>query len=263
MICEYGCGKEGKFFFKEAGKWCCSKYCNSCPEMRRKNKEKKLGKKLPHTKEWNKNISKARKGKGKGKNLSPRPKEWGRKISKTKKERKQRPSILAIIKSVEKRKGIRGYWKDKKRGLQNEEFRRKKSISKKLWWENHPEEKEKQSKYMKNGGAVYIQSFIKDDSKPENELFILACKLLPKPIQKYPIYRGKKRNYNADIADSSLGIILEYDGWYHFCDQEHIDYHNKRQQEIEEDGWKFLRYNIFQKFPTLQQVKEDIKKILE
>lgn len=35
-LCDYGCGREAKYQFKN-GKWCCSKYFSSCPEMRRKN----------------------------------------------------------------------------------------------------------------------------------------------------------------------------------------------------------------------------------
>jgi very-short-patch-repair endonuclease len=126
------------------------------------------------------------------------------------------------------------------------------------------EGRKRQAEWMKNGGAAHIISFIRDDSKPENELFIMSCKLLPRPIHKFPIYRGKgKRNYNVDIADSSLAIILEFDGWYHFNTKEEIERDKRRQKEIEEEGWKFIRYNIFQPFPTLEQVKEDIKKVLE
>jgi len=38
FICEYGCGKEASFILKN-GKHCCSKSSNSCPEMKKKNKE--------------------------------------------------------------------------------------------------------------------------------------------------------------------------------------------------------------------------------
>lgn len=37
-ICDYGCGQEAIIQLK-SGKWCCSKSVNSCPEMRRKNRE--------------------------------------------------------------------------------------------------------------------------------------------------------------------------------------------------------------------------------
>ena len=34
-ICDYGCGQEAKFQFKN-GKWCCSKYYVQCPVIREK-----------------------------------------------------------------------------------------------------------------------------------------------------------------------------------------------------------------------------------
>jgi hypothetical protein len=41
-FCEYGCGQEAKYQFKN-GKWCCSKIWERCPGMRRKNSESKKG----------------------------------------------------------------------------------------------------------------------------------------------------------------------------------------------------------------------------
>ena len=35
MICEYGCGQEAKYQFKN-GKWCCSKNHRQCPEIKKK-----------------------------------------------------------------------------------------------------------------------------------------------------------------------------------------------------------------------------------
>jgi len=34
-FCDYGCGQEAKYQFKN-GNWCCSKYCRSCPVIRKK-----------------------------------------------------------------------------------------------------------------------------------------------------------------------------------------------------------------------------------
>lgn len=36
MLCEYGCGQLGLYQFKN-GKWCCSEYFKSCPEVRKKS----------------------------------------------------------------------------------------------------------------------------------------------------------------------------------------------------------------------------------
>ena len=119
--------------------------------------------------------------------------------------------------------------------------------------------------WMNNEGPAYINSFIKNPSKPELELRKIVNQILPYVIHNYPIYRvGKrKRSYNVDNAIPKLSLIIEYDGWYHFDTEEHKKYHKQRQKEIEEEGWKFLRYNIFQKFPTIEQVKKDIKKVME
>ena len=43
-LCDYGCGKEGIYQFKNK-KWCCSKNAEACPELRRKNRERNLGNK--------------------------------------------------------------------------------------------------------------------------------------------------------------------------------------------------------------------------
>ncbi len=62
-ICEYGCGQEAKYQFKN-GKWCCSKSYNSCPEMKKQNSIKNMGKgsgrKL--SKRTRKKMSRSRKG---------------------------------------------------------------------------------------------------------------------------------------------------------------------------------------------------------
>lgn len=42
-ICDYGCGKEGKYQFKN-GKWCCEDFYSKCSKMRKKNSERQKGK---------------------------------------------------------------------------------------------------------------------------------------------------------------------------------------------------------------------------
>ncbi|MCF8019907.1 MAG: hypothetical protein K9L62_10950 [Vallitaleaceae bacterium] len=81
-ICDYGCGHEATHQFKN-GKWCCSKFSNSCPKVRKKRSISSKGRSV-----WNKgkimsceHIEKIRKGKV-GKPLSLKHKQ---KISLTKK----------------------------------------------------------------------------------------------------------------------------------------------------------------------------------
>ena len=37
QLCDYGCGREAKYYFKYAKKWCCEKYTSMCPELRKIN----------------------------------------------------------------------------------------------------------------------------------------------------------------------------------------------------------------------------------
>jgi len=52
MLCEYGCGQEAQYQFKN-GKWCCEKSKNSCPYQKKINSEKNKNKRLGRI-PWNK-----------------------------------------------------------------------------------------------------------------------------------------------------------------------------------------------------------------
>ena len=62
-LCDYGCGQEAKFQFKN-GKWCCSKNYVQCPESRRKVGV--TSKRRIVSKETRKKMSIARIGKNNG-----------------------------------------------------------------------------------------------------------------------------------------------------------------------------------------------------
>lgn len=47
MLCDYGCGQEALFQFKN-GKWCCSKNQNTCPSMKEKNRVLLCGENNPN-----------------------------------------------------------------------------------------------------------------------------------------------------------------------------------------------------------------------
>lgn len=46
-ICDYGCGRYGIYYFSTSNKWCCSKSQNSCPNLRKKQSERMIGKNNP------------------------------------------------------------------------------------------------------------------------------------------------------------------------------------------------------------------------
>jgi len=230
-LCDYGCGQKAKIQFKN-GKLCCSRNIAFCLEVRRKNSVSHIGRGLgkpgpnkgkkfgPHSKEWNENISKSNSGQV--------PWSKGKNLKKESIE-KQRQTM------IEK-------WKNPDSVYNSEIYR------------------ELLSESMKNGRSVYMNHHVVNPSKPQGKLFIVSCKVLPRPVHNFPIYRVSKGNksYNVDVADSSLGIILEYDGSYWHKDKK---YDLKRQKEIEEDGWVFLRYIDY--VPTEEQLKEDIKNKLK
>ena len=102
---------------------------------------------------------------------------------------------------------------------------------------------------MKNGGAAYCNMFIKNPSKPQVKLFELCQGLLPYPILNYP-----SNGYSIDIAVPQLSLAIEYDGTYWHPDK---IYDQKRQKELEEEGWSFLRYVDI--VPNREQLLTDIK----
>ena len=55
-LCEYGCGQEAKYQFKN-GKWCCSISNNSCPNMRKINRDLNKGRIVPKGRKMEKFIS--------------------------------------------------------------------------------------------------------------------------------------------------------------------------------------------------------------
>jgi very-short-patch-repair endonuclease len=114
--------------------------------------------------------------------------------------------------------------------------------------------------YMKNGGSAYAASFIKNPSIEELDFRKIVKELYPEAKHTYKVLDSC--SYTVDNALIEEKIALEYDGWYHFNCQESIDYHNKRQKEIEAEGWRFIRYDVFQKFPTEEQIKNDVESLL-
>ena len=105
--------------------------------------------------------------------------------------------------------------------------------------------------WMKNGGAAYCNTFIKNPSKPQIELFKLCQELLPYPILNYPCER-----YSIDIAVPILNLAIEYDGSYWHQNKK---YDKHRQEQIEDDGWTFLRYIDI--VPNREQLIMDIKEV--
>ena len=126
---------------------------------------------------------------------------------------------------------------------------------------------EKRKERMLNGGAAYALSFIKNPSKPQVELFHLVQEIYLDAVLNYPCL-----NYSIDIAVPRLSLAIEYDGSiYHpgesesspFClvKGKEFKYQQKRQKELEEEGWYFLRYRDF--IPTKEELRSNIEQLIK
>jgi very-short-patch-repair endonuclease len=243
-LCDYGCGKESKYIMNN-GKVCCEPFYYRCAEYRRKiGEESKRRIREPRSKETKRKISEKLKGISSG----PRSLECRLKISEKLKGKKKPPRTLEH--SLNQSNSQFG----KKRGPVSQETRIKISIANtgKKQSENH--KKIQRERMIKNGS--YIRKFIKKISRPE-----LNLRKLVQEIYSDCSFQYKVLNYEVDVALPDTKIAIEYDGYYHFDTEEHKQYHKQRQEKIEKEGWKFLRYTMFDKFPTLEKLKEDLSKI--
>jgi hypothetical protein len=207
MLCEYGCGQEAKYTLKN-GKLSCVEYpVRSCPEMIKKRTSPLKGRSFP---ERNKKISESLKGRKLSakhiKNLS---------LSHIGIQAKENHPRWGKKHSEE----TKSKWKFKRRGkkIQTQEY------------------KDRLRNEMLNGKAAWMNKFIKNPSKPEVMLRDIVKEIYPNCEFQYQVL-----NYALDVAIPNYKIAIEFDGWYHFDTQEHINYHKKRQREIEERGWQFI-----------------------
>jgi very-short-patch-repair endonuclease len=147
----------------------------------------------------------------------------------------------------------------------------KSSLRAKERFKNNPKLSENQRQYMLNGGATKALKGVKNPSKPEIMLREMVLELYPDADPQHDVF-----NYSIDIALVEQKIAIEYDGYRHFFECTKVkkytpeeyrritkEYDDKRQKRIEGEGWTFLRYTMFDKFPTKEQVKNDIEKIIK
>jgi hypothetical protein len=129
----------------------------------------------------------------------------------------------------------------------------------KMYKEN-PQLKEKQKKYMLNGGALKARKGIKSPSKPQMKLFSMVKEIFNDSIISYDIcgtIDSKKFQFEVDIAIPKYKLVIEYDEPYWHKDK---DWDEKRQKKIEVLGWKFLRYS---EIPSIEKLKTDISENIE
>ena len=242
-LCDYGCGQESKFKFAN-GKWCCSDSYHRCQTSRKKSSISHTGHKDSEETRNKKSLS--LKGR-----ISPM------------KGKQHKPESLKILheKFIGREKGIS--WEDKYGIEKSNKLKEDKSklmkykISDPNSKYNTKDHREKCRQRMLKGDAIKMIKCIKKISNEEIKLREIVKEIYPNCEFQYGVF-----NYSLDVAIPEHKIAIEYDGYYHFDKPEKIEYYDYRRKRIESQGWKFLRYTMFDKFPTLEEIKENILKLL-
>jgi very-short-patch-repair endonuclease len=184
-LCDYGCGQEAKFFFKNARKWCCKNHWTKCSN--KKGNFSKIRKNIPLTDDHKKNIGNSNKGKKRSKEFCER----------------MRKSHLGHIHSEETRRKIGEHTASR-----NPEVRKKKSIATKKLFLNED--------FLKK----YRKSRSVKPNKKEKILIELLRKLIPesyKYVGGYDIWIGGK---NPDFINEREKKIIEHYGTYYHKKEE-------------------------------------------
>ena len=93
--------------------------------------------------------------------------------------------------------------------------------------------------------------FIKNPSKPQVKLYELIVSIYSNSILNFPV---EEVNRCIDIAIPEHMIAIEYDGSYWHQNE---DSDKKRQDDLENLGWKFIRYIDY--IPSMEELMRDIK----
>lgn len=135
------------------------------------------------------------------------------------------------------------------------EFRKGKTYEDLYGIEEAKIQREKKRQWMLNGNSAYLNSFIKNPSKPQVEMFKRVKNIFPSAVLNYPCL-----NYSIDVAIPDLKIAIESDGsWYH----QNLESDLIRQKNIENEGWKFIRYKAdsIKEVPSMEKIMEDINNV--
>ena len=97
------------------------------------------------------------------------------------------------------------------------------------------------SKRMKNGFAVYMNSLIKNPSKPQVMLYNFLKQTYPNAKLNFPYKTSVGKSYSLDVAMPDLKIDYEYDGSYWHKDSKQKD--ALRDSLLMNDGWVVVRCN--------------------
>ena len=182
-------------------------------------------------------------------------------LTKKLKKQSQRSKIFSNKEESKKRTSfqMKKYWTEERKNIQKKKMLNGYSKIMNAIPRN-PDKMKKDSEIRRqkllNGQSLKMIKAIKKISNEEIKLRNMVKEIYSNCEFQYPVLR-----YSLDVAIPDKKIAIEYDGYYHFDTEEHKEYHKVRQEKIENEGWKFLRYTMFDKFPTLEKLKNDLSKL--
>jgi len=163
---------------------------------------------------------------------------------------------------LENSKRIKAIWDDLDSVYNSDEFKlnrlKRQTNPESNWRKNHKRSvnasgfRRIHSERMLNGGAARANSFVQNPSKSQVLLFEKVRKIYPDAVLNYPVL-----NFSIDVAIPQENIAIEYDGSYWHQGRKEED--AKRQKELENIGWKFLRYVDY--VPKTDILKNDLHHI--
>ncbi len=231
MICDYGCGQKGEYYFKRVKKWCCSESHNSCPVLKNKFREAHIGKET-----WNKNKKNC---------FSQETIEKMRKSRINKKLSEETKKKIGLSNRKSNTKPLE-YWKTTYPIFSIEEEMRynpdklgEKEIQVHCKNHNCPNSKEKGGWFTPNKDQIQNRkNNLEKENGNDGHYFYCsnACK------QECPLYRFRgndsliniKNNYTQSEYQVFRQHVLKRDGYLcQYCNEPATDVHHERPQKSE------------------------------
>lgn len=297
MLCDYGCGQEAKYQFKN-GKWCCEKHWNKCLVIRKEHSGKnhpmygKTGKDNPnygsHRSEDTKKLMSCS-----AKNKSSISEETREKMSLSQirrwkdpknRENQSKKRKEYFTKNPEEKEKMRlssiKWWKEHPtlRKIYKEEmlsgkasyvssFSHTEEINKNVskankknmlkWWKEHPEEKKKLSKRQKEYMLNGGAVIALSGVRNPSKPQVELFKLI-KEIFPEAILNYPVKELNYSLDIAIPSLMIDVEyDCWYWHQDKQTDY--KRQKELENIGWRIVRYKDY--IPSKNKLLKDIKEI--
>jgi len=179
-------------------------------------------------------------------------KQWAdptSKINKISQSEKVKMKKIERMKNIHSNLEIQKKRSDSLKKSWSSERKKKQSEKMKKFWNNNQEYKTILSLEMTKWKAAWMNTFIKNPSKPQVEIFDLVYDI----CNGYAVLNYPLLNYSIDIAIPHLMVAIEYDGSYW---HQNLEKDIKRQTEIEKQGWTVIRYKDY--IPDKDDLLNDI-----